>query len=423
MKKTLLIKNAFLIDPDEIYTGKNDLLIQNGRIHQIGSIKESAESVLDARGLHLAPGLVDMHVHLRDPGQTWKETIETGAAAALAGGVTSVAAMPNTTPVADSPAVLAYELKKAKQTGVHLYPIAAVSKGQNGEEQTDFKALVESGAVAFSDDGHPVKDAARMLKAMCTAYALGKKVISHCEDKSLAKNGIMSEESGRRLGFPGVPAVAETVQAAREIVLAEAAGVPVHIAHVSSRHTVAILRDAKKRGVPVTCETCPHYFSLDDSLLSKRDADYRMNPPLQGKEDVRAVIAGLVDGTIDAIVTDHVPHAAEEKADFEKAPNGVVGLETSLAAGVTYLVKPGYLTLAQLIKKMSTVPASLLGIDAGHLTIGARADLVLFDPDKIWTVYPEKLHSKSHNTPYKNKQLYGSIQFTISDGNVRFSNC
>ncbi|ADU25605.1 dihydroorotase [Ethanoligenens harbinense] len=426
MNGLLLIKGATLVDPEEVYAGVGDLLVKDGKIAAVaesgGNLAAPAgTTVLDARGLYLSPGLVDMHVHLRDPGQTHKETIETGCAAAAAGGVTALAAMPNTSPAADTPAVLVYEAAQAEPTGVRVFPIAAVSKAQAGDELTDFEMLSEAGAVAFSDDGHPVRDAAQMLEAMRRAHALGKRVISHCEDESLADAGIVSDTAAKRLDVPGIPAATEAVHAAREAVLAESTGTPVHIAHVSSRFTVALLRDAKRRGAPVTCETCPHYFSLDDSLLDARDADYRMNPPLREKADVAAVIKGLRDGTIDAIVTDHAPHTAGEKADFTAAPNGVVGLETSLAAGITYLVRPGHLSLPQLIRKMTTVPADLLGIRAGRLKIGTRADMVLFDPAAPWTVRPEALHSKSHNTPYKGMTLYGEVRYTISDGCIIFS--
>ncbi len=418
-----LIQNASLIDPAGIYAGTGDVLIENGRIKAISSspLKADDAETLDASGLFLGPGLVDMHVHLRDPGQTEKETIAGGCAAAAAGGVTALAAMPNTRPAADTPEVLAYERKQAEPTGVRLFPIAAVSKGQAGGELVDFEALAEAGAVAFSDDGHPVKTAGQMLEAMRRAAKVGRRVISHCEEKSLSGRGIVSDTAAGRLGVPGIPAASEAVHAAREAVLAESTGLPVHIAHVSSRFTVALLRDAKRRGAPVTCETCPHYFSLTDSLLDSRDADYRMNPPLREPADVAAVIEGLKDGTIDAIVTDHAPHTQAEKADFGTAPNGVVGLETSLAVGITYLVRPGHLSLPRLFEKMSAAPAKLLGIDAGRLAPGARADLVLFDPDEAWTVRPEALHGKARNTPYKGMTLYGKVRYTFSGGRRIFA--
>lgn len=415
----LLIKNAHVIDSD--IDDVLDILVENGIISSVKKdIETSDAEIINADGLYAAPGLVDMHVHLRDPGQTQKEDIITGCLAAAAGGVTSIAAMPNTKPVADSPEIIKYEIDKAKNTGVHVYPIAAITKGQNGKELNDFENLHKAGAAAFSDDGKPVFDAAVMLAAMKSAAALNAPVISHCEEMSLA-HGIVNEgEVSKALSAAGIFCAAESVQAAREAALSASYGLPVHIAHVSTAVTVDVIRDAKKRGVKITAETCPHYFSLDESMVLTRDADYRMNPPLRSKRDVAAVIKGLRDGTIDAIVTDHAPHTAQEKADFEKAPNGVVGLETSLAVGITYLVKPGCLTLGGLIKKMTENPARILGIDAGTLEEGKPADIVLFDPQEKWTVNPQKLKSKSHNTPFKGMTLFGRVKYTVSSGKIIF---
>lgn len=411
----VLIKNC------RIYDENSDILIENGIIAAVAPNIEAFDAqVIDAAGLCAAPGLVDMHVHLRDPGQTNKEDIKTGCLAAAAGGVTSIAAMPNTRPVADSPEVIKYVVQKAKDTGVHVYPIASVTKGQQGHILCDFEVLKAAGAVAFSDDGRPVENAAMMLAAMRAAKKAGAPIISHCEDMSLA-GGIINEGIiSKKLGVSGIPNAAETVQAAREAALALTSGLPVHIAHVSAAETVEVIRAAKKLGAKITAETCPHYFSLDESLLLSRDASYRMNPPLRTKHDVDAVIEGLRDGTIDVIVTDHAPHTEEEKADFETAPNGVVGLETSLAAGITFLVRPGRLLLSELIAKMSAAPAKILNISAGTLSDGAAADIVLFDPEESFTVEPAKLHSKSHNTPFKGMTLYGRVKYTISQGKVIF---
>lgn len=415
--ETLLIKGARVIDRG--FDSVCDILIEDGVIKEIGrNINQDAAQVIDAKGLCAVPGLVDMHVHLRDPGQTHKEDIISGCKAAAAGGVTSLAAMPNTKPVADSVEVIKYVLDKAKLTGIHVYPVAAITKGLKGSELCSFDELKNAGAAAFSDDGKPVRDAAKMLAAMKSAAKLNVPVISHCEDISLADGIINEGKVSSELNVKGVNAAAESVQAAREAALSEAYGLPVHIAHVSAATTIAMIRDAKKRGVKITTETCPHYFSLDESLVLSRDADYRMNPPLRTKDDVKAVIEALQDGTIDAIVTDHAPHTAEEKADFEKAPNGVVGLETSLAAGITFLVKPGYLTLGELIKKMTANPAKILNIKAGTLTTGTAADIVLFDPEERWKVVPQKLHSKSHNTPFKGMSLFGRVKYTISSGKI-----
>lgn len=398
---------------------KLDILCADGIIKEMGcGISGKGAFTINADGLFAAPGIVDMHVHFRDPGQTHKEDIISGCAAAAAGGITSVAAMPNTSPACDSAEIVKYELEKAKPTGVHLYPVAAVTKGISGRELCDFKTLKAAGAAAFSDDGHPVPSAGIMLSAMKSAYEAGAPIVSHCEDMSLAC-GIVNEGAvSEKLGVRGIPNAAETVMAAREAALALTSGLPVHIAHVSAAQTVGVIRDAKKRGAKITAETCPHYISLDQTKLMSRDADYRMNPPLRTQNDINAVVEGLKDGTIDAIVTDHAPHASWEKSDFEKAPNGVVGLETSLAACITFLVKTGHLTLAELFEKMSANPAKILGINAGKIIPGAPADIVLFDPDESFEVKPELFHSKSRNTPFKGMTLYGRVKYTVSGGKI-----
>lgn len=424
--KKLLIRGAVLVNPArEIQECGEplDLLAVDGRIvaQGIGLPDEDAQ-VIEASGLCCAPGLVDMHVHLRDPGQTQREDVESGCRAAAAGGVTSLACMPNTTPTCDSPETIAYIVEKARSASARVYPVAAITHSLLGEEMTDFEALKAAGAVAVSDDGRPVPTAGQMEQAMIHAFRLGMKVLSHCEELSLTRGGIMNEgEVSRRLQVPGLCRGAEEIATAREIALAAATGCPVHICHVSTQGSVALLRDARRRGVPVTGETAPHYFSLTDSLLEKRDADYRMNPPLRTRDDVLAVIEGLCDGTLSAIATDHAPHTPGDKADFLRAPNGAVGLETSLAVGITYLVKPGYLTLPQLMEKMSAQPAALLGIPGGSLIPGSPADLVLFDPEETWTVDPDRLHGKSRNTPFKGMTLTGRVKYTVLGGAVVYS--
>jgi dihydroorotase len=418
MSNTLLIKGARVIDPSQALDDIADILIENGKIALIEqNINIENIKTIDAKGLVAAPGLVDMHVHMRDPGQTHKEDIFTGCAAAAAGGVTSLAVMPNTTPVADNPEVIRYILEKSAQTGVKVYPISAVTKGQKGEQFVDFEAMDKSGAIAFSDDGRPVEDAAKMLEAMKAANALGKAIISHCEDMSLAAGGIINEgECSEVLNVKGLSGAAEEVQVARDIALSAHYNLPVHLAHISTKGSVELIRAAKQWGAQVTAETCPHYFCLDESRTLKRDADYRMNPPLRTKEDINAIISALKDGTIDCIATDHAPHTEQEKSNFLKAPNGVVGLETSLAAAITYLVKPEYLSLNDVIKKMSYNPAHILGIRAGTINVGEDADIVLFDPNQQWMVEPQKLHSKSKNTPFKGMILIGKVKFTITNG-------
>ena len=417
---SIVIKNATVVSPADGLHGRMDILIENGVIAAVGE-NLSGETTVDAEGLYAIPGLTDMHVHLRDPGQTAKEDIYTGCRAAAAGGVTSLLAMPNTSPAADSGETVRYILEKAKDADARVYVAASITKGLQSKEPTDLEEVRQAGAVGLSDDGRPVVNTAFLRDAMKKAPALGLTVVAHCEDLFLAEGGkINLGEVSEALGVKGIPAAAEDCGTAREIALAAAENVPVHICHVSTATSVALVRDAKSRGVKVTAETAPHYFSLTEKALLKRDADYRMNPPLRTDKDMNAVIEGLVDGTLDAIATDHAPHTPEEKSDFEKAPNGSIGMETSLAAGVTYLVKTGYLTFDELVRKMSVNPAKILGIDAGTLRVGAPADVVLVDLEEEWTVDPQKLHGKSRNTPFKGMTLTGKVKKTFLVGRVVF---
>lgn len=419
---SILIKGARVVDPSQELDKIQDILIENGRIKSFGAF-ESADEVINAEGLIAAPGLVDMHVHLRDPGQTHKEDILTGCDAAAAGGVTSLLCMPNTIPTVDNAETVKYIKDKAKQANAKVYVAASITKGLRSEEPTDLDELKAAGASALSDDGRPVEDVSMLINAMKRAPGLGMKIVAHCESLPIADGGIMNEgEISRALGVRGIPDSAEDCGTMREVSFAEALSVPVHICHVSTKNSVKLIRDAKKRGVAVTCETAPHYFTLTEKELLKRDADYRMNPPLRREEDRQEIIKGLLDGTIDAIATDHAPHSPEEKANFEKAPNGSIGMETSLSAGVTALVRTGKLTISELIEKMSTSPAKILGIEAGTLKEGAPADLVLFDINEEYTVDPEKLHGKSKNTPFKNLSLFGRVKYTLLDGKVVFRN-
>ncbi len=420
----LLIKGAKVIDPANGLDDILDLLIIDGRIAKLApNLKVEDAEIIQAVGLVCAPGLVDMHVHLRDPGQTQKEDIESGCCAAAAGGVTSIACMPNTTPVCDKPEIIKDILTRSKSAPARLYPVAAVTKSLGGTELTNFQELKKSFAVAVSDDGRPVLTAGLMMEAMQKAAEIGLRVLSHCEELSLVRGGVMnSGEVSELLGVPGITRAAEDVGTARDIVIAASTGLPVHICHISTRGSVAMLREARKRGIPVTGETAPHYFMLSEELLKKRDADYRMNPPLRTQDDIEAVIEGLCDGTISAIATDHAPHTAEEKADFLHAPNGVIGLETSLAAGITALVNPGYLELTRLISLMSLQPAQILGISAGTLTVGCPADVVIFDPDEQWIVKPDELHGKSRNTPFKDMTLTGRVKTTLLGGRAVYQN-
>ena len=417
---TLLIKNSRVIDPSQNMDKVTDILIEDGKIKEFGTF-ETADRVIDGTGLISAPGLVDIHVHLRDPGQTHKEDIYTGCNAAAAGGVTSLLAMPNTNPTIDNADTVQYVLDKAKDANAKVYVAASISKGLKSEEATDLQELKKAGAVALSDDGRPVEDTQILVNAMKKAPETGLAVVSHCESILLAEGGIINKgEVSEKLGVKGIPASAEDIGTLREITVADVLQVPVHICHVSTKTSVDLIREAKAKGVKVTAETGPHYFSLTEQELLKRDADYRMNPPLRTEEDKLAIIEGLQDGTLDAIATDHAPHSADEKSDFETAPNGSIGMETSLSVGITYLVNTGKLTINQLIEKMSTNPAKIINIDAGSLAQGKNADIAVFDPEESYVVDVNKLHGKSKNTPFKNLTLQGKVKYTILDGNVVF---
>lgn len=414
-----LLKRARILDPSQGLDMTGDILISDGKISEIGEDLvfggDSETEIIDCAGLTAAPGLVDMHVHLRDPGQTHKEDVFSGCRAAAAGGVTSLLAMPNTVPPMDSPEAVRALLEKAKTADAAVYTAACITQGLKGEELADLAALWQAGAIALSDDGKPVKNTACLLEALKQGSGLGLTVTAHCEDAYLAAGGLINEgKVSKELGVKGIPNAAEDCGTAREIAAAASIGAPVHICHVSTRGSVELIRDAKRRGVKVTAETCPHYLLLTEDALKKRDADYRMNPPLRTEEDRLALLEGLKDGTIDAVSTDHAPHTSEEKADFLTAPNGSIGMETSLAAVFTAL--DGVLTLSQILEKMSWNPAKILNIPAGTLQTGANADIVLFDPEQRWTVDENALHGKSRNTPFKGMTLKGKVLLTIFRG-------
>lgn len=416
----ILLKGARIIDPSQGLDGPGDILIEGEKITALGEGLDVTDSeVVDCRGLVAAPGLVDMHVHLRDPGQTHKEDIYSACRAAAAGGVTSLLAMPNTVPPMDDPQMVADLLARAKTADANVYTAACVTRGMAGQECTDMAALQRAGAIAVSDDGKPVGRTSSLLEGLAKAKELGLVFTAHCEDTDLADGGVMNlGPVSEKLGVKGIPPAAEDCGVAREIAAATSIGAPVHICHVSTKGSVELIRDAKRRGVAVTAETCPHYLLLTDKALESRDADYRMNPPLGSEEDRQALIEALADGTLDAISTDHAPHTPEEKANFEKAPNGSIGMETSLAAVWTAL--RGRLELSEVISLMSTAPAKILGIPAGTLKVGAAADLVLFDPYETWTVDPAQLHGKSRNTPFKGMELTGRVRATYLRGRKVF---
>lgn len=420
---TILIQNARIMNTSVEMDRKGDIFINNGVLAEIGDkIVCDSDFTFDATGMIVAPGLVDMHVHTRDPGFTFKDSIETVSECAAAGGVTALAAMPNTNPAADNTETIRYVIDKASKAKTRVFPVGSVTKDLKGESLVDFAALKAAGAIAFSDDGEPVANAKLMSDAIKLTGLLDSVILAHCEDKSLAGNGIINEGViSEKLGVKGIPCSSESVGVSRELAIAKSLNARIHICHVSTSDSVDIIRSAKKSGVKVTAETCPHYFMLNEEYLALQDADYRMNPPLRTEADKMAIIRGIIDGTIDTIATDHAPHTMEEKSDFLNAPNGVVGLETLLAAGITGLVNKGYISLFKLLHMMSALPAQILGIDAGNMKIGKTADIVVFNPTEKWIVNPEKLHGKSRNTPFKEMKMCGKVKLTICRGEVVYN--
>ena len=396
-----------------------DLAFDRGVI--LASPLERAARVIDARGLVLAPGLVDLHVHLREPGQTSKETIERGTRAAAAGGFTAVACMPNTEPVLDSSAWIEWVRGRAEAAGYcRVHPIGAVTMGQKGEQLTEFSALKAAGAVALSDDGRPVMSAAVMRRALEHARLLGLPIVCHEEDLTLRGEGCMNEgRVATRLGLRGIPAAAESIMARRDVELAALTGGRTHLAHLSCAESLDALRDARERGLPVTGETCPHYWTLTEDAVIGYDTLAKMNPPLRTERDRLAVIEAIKDGTIDCLVTDHAPHTEEEKRQpFDQAPFGIVGLETALALTITHLVEPGHLTLERALERWTDAPRRVFGLPEVRLEAGYPADLVLIDAEAAWTVEPAAFHSKSRNTPFAGALLRGRALATICDGEI-----
>lgn len=417
----ILIKGGRVMNPATGFDSVCDVFVADGKVQKIGeNVSESADKVIDATGKIVAPGLIDMHVHLREPGQEYKEDIKSGTCAAARGGVTSVCCMPNTSPVLDNAPLIEFVKNKAAKEGcVNVYPIGAVSKGQKGEQLAEIGDMKEAGAVAVSDDGHPVSNPVLMRHAMEYADMFDVLVISHCEDMNLVAGGSMNEGLvSTRLGLKGIPNAAEEVQIARDVIIAKETGKRLHIAHVSTAGGVEIIRQAKKQGIRVTAETCPHYFTLTDEAVEGFDTNAKMNPPLRAQKDVDAIIAGLCDGTLDAIATDHAPHHRDEKdVEFAVAANGIVGLETSLALGVTHLVHAGHLTMAELLTKMTCNPADILKLNKGRLEENQDADIVIF-ADEAYTIDKEAFASKSKNTPYHGWEVFGRVDCTICGGKV-----
>jgi dihydroorotase len=422
------------------------LLVADGRIAAYDVLPSGDELLLDASGKIVAPGLIDMHVHLREPGREEDETIQTGTAAAVAGGFTSIACCPNTEPPIDSPETIEFILRQAArgdqcrvyvkgrgsnrkrlswrgEPGANVYVMACVSKGRQGKELADIGRLSAAGAVAFSDDGAPVYDDELMRRALACCRLYDKPLLNHAEVPELARGGVMHEGAvSKALGLPGIPAAAEELMTARDVVLAEATGGRLHVMHVSTAGSVDTVRRAKRRGLRVTAECAPHHFTLTDECLRTRDANYKMNPPLRSQEHVDACLAGLIDGTIDAIASDHAPHAREKKLrGLEQAPFGIIGLETTLGLVVTRLIEPGHLDWSRALALLTVNPARILGIPRGTLALGAAADVTIIDPDVRWTVDPAQFHSKSTNTPFAGWELRGRADTVLVGGKVKFS--
>ncbi len=421
---SLLIKGGRVLSPEDNLDGELDILVEEGLIRRIGpGITERADETLDAHGQVVAPGFVDIHVHLREPGGEISETLETGLAAAVAGGFTAVCPMPNTKPVIDRPELVRTTIEKAQQLALaRVFPIAAVSMESNGESLTDLEALVAAGAVAFSDDGRPVKTAGLMRRAMEKAREVGAPIIDHCEDPSLSFRGVMNEGSAAaRLGLRGIPNSSEDVCVARDLIVAESTGAHLHAAHLSTARAVEMVRVGKRRGTRVTCEVTPHHFSLTEEAVAEHGTNAKMNPPLRSAKDLEAVLAGFADGTVDCIATDHAPHAPELKAkSFADAPFGVIGLETALGLAMTRLVHSGKISLPHLIILMSTNPARVINEPLGRLQVGGTADITVFDPLLQWTYHATQGRSKSRNSPFDGWKLRGAATATVVAGRTVF---
>ena len=423
----LLIANGYVIDPAQGVNAGKSLLIEDGRVAgflERGEAAPEGAEVFDATGLVVAPGFIDLHTHLREPGQEYKETIRTGAAAAVAGGWTSVCAMPNTDPINDSAAVTRFIIEQAERAGLaNVFPIGAITKGSQGAELAEMGEMRQAGIVAVSDDGRPVPSAGMMRRAMEYARGFDLTVVDHCEDRSLAAGGAMHEgDWSLRLGLRGIPALAEESDAARNCSLAELTGARAHIAHISTEGALAAVRRAKERGLKVTCEVAPHHWALTDEAVASYDTNTKMNPPLRSREHVAAIMEALRDGTIDAIATDHAPHHADEKAlEFDSAPFGITGLETAVGLAFEHLVHQGVIGLERLVELCATNPARIFGLEGrGTLKRGAWGDVTILDPELEWTFHAARSKSKSRNTPFDGWTFRGAAVATIVAGRILY---
>ncbi|MBR0146303.1 MAG: dihydroorotase [Eubacterium sp.] len=424
----MIIKNGILVDPAEKLEGIGTLYIRENRIERVvpgayvPEASDASEEVIDADGCYVMPGLIDLHVHFRDPGQTYKEDIATGAAAAAAGGVTTVCAMPNTSPTVDSVETLKYvQEKAAREAAIRVEQLSSITVGENNETLVDIPAMKQAGAVAFSEDGKSVMDTLLFREGLGKIREVDGVVMSHCEDKDLVAGGVINAgPKQEELGYPGITNAVEDVIAARDIFMAAEQGVQLHLCHCSTKGTVELMRMAKRLGYRVTAEVCPHHFTLTDADIPGDLGNWKMNPPLRSEEDVQALIEGLRDGTMDVISTDHAPHGEEEKQRGFRSPFGIVGLETSAALTFTALVAPGLISISRMVELMSANPARVIRMDRerGTLRAGALADVAVFDPNIVWTVDPEQFKSKGRNTPYAGKTLVGKVTTTVCDGKV-----
>ncbi len=417
----LLLKNGRLIDYKTKTDAKKDILISDDKVVEISdNIASDADKVIDCSNLIIIPGMIDIHCHLREPGFEYKETIETGARSAVSGGFTTICPMPNTKPTPDSAIIIGEIIKKAKEVNLcNILPYSSVTKGEKGEELVDFDEMKKAGAIAFSDDGMPVVNSKLMREAMIKADSLGTFVASHCEEKSVSKGAINRGEIADRLGVKGVYPEAEEIMAAREIVISETNNVRAHICHISTKTSKDMIRDAKKRGVKVTCETCPHYFTFTVEEVLNSGTNAKMNPPLREEKDRKAIIEGLKEGTIDCIITDHAPHSEEEKnQDLSKAPNGIIGFETALSAEIMNLVDTGDISYLDLVRLTSYNPAKLIKIDKGSIEVGKVADITIFNPDEEYVYKKENIVSKAKNTPFIGRKLKGKVKYTIVGGKI-----
>ena len=417
----ILLKNGRLIDFKNKRDGQYDVIIEEDKIAKIGKgLEEAADKVIDCTGLNIIPGMIDMHCHLREPGFEYKETIETGSKSAVAGGFTTICPMPNTKPTPDNVETLEKIIAEAKRVNLcNILPYASVSKGEKGEELVNFEELKKAGAIAFSDDGMPVVNSKMMREAMIEADKLGTFVASHCEEKSVSRGAINAGKIAEKLGVEGVLPEAEEIMAAREIVISETNQVRGHICHISTKTSKDMIRDAKKRGVKITCETCPHYFTFTVEEVLQSGTNAKMNPPLREEKDREAIIEGLADGTIVCIITDHAPHSVEEKnQDLAKAPNGIIGFETALSAEIMNLIDTREINYLDLVRLTSYMPAKLLQIDRGVLEEGKIADITIFDENETYVYTEDKIVSKSKNSPFLGKELKGKVKYTIVGGRI-----